>query len=77
MRAETLFLKKKKMLEFVDVARQTGYLVGMVISYGFYQISENIYLITDKKIQVYNIHFLLLFIQLCVVFFLLRSFKKV
>ncbi len=75
IRAETLFLKRSKSIELVDVAKQKGYLFGMLISYLFYLFIENILGITDKQTQVYDIHLLLLILQLFIIFYLIKSFK--
>ena len=75
IRAETLFLKYSKPIELVDVAKQKGYLIGMFISYIFYEILERFFSIADKQTQVYLIHFLLLFAQIIIIFYLLKSFK--
>ena len=76
IRAETLFLKKAKALEFVDVAKQKGYLFGMFLSYLFYETSEQFFNVAEKQTQVYNIHFLLLASELFIIYFLLKSFRK-
>jgi len=76
VRAETLFLKKSKPITLVDVAKQKGYLFGMLLSYIFYKSLEYIFNITDKKSQVYDIHFLLLLLQVIIIFYLLKSFKN-
>lgn len=76
IRAETLFLKKAKALGFVDVAKQKGYLLGMFLSYVFYQFIEKVFHISDKQEQVYDIHFLLLFFQGLIIFYLLKSFRR-
>jgi putative membrane protein len=75
IRAETLFLKKTKALELVDVAKQKGYLLGMFLAYIFYKLLEDFFLISDKKIQVYDIHFLLLLLELLIIFYLFKSFR--
>jgi putative membrane protein len=75
IRAETLFLKKAKALELVDVAKQKGYLLGMFLSYIFYELIEYFFSIVDKQAQVYAIHFLLLAFQLLIIYYLLKSFK--
>lgn len=76
IRAETLFLRRSKPLELVDVAKQKGYLFGMLISYVFYQILEYYFTLTDKQTQVYLIHFLLLLTQISIIYYLFKSFKK-
>ena len=75
VRAETLFLKKSKPIELVDVAKQKGYLLGMLVSYLFYTALEYFLNISDKQIQVYNIHFLLLAFQGLIIFYLIKSFR--
>ena len=76
VRAETLVLKEGSLLTKVDMSKQLGYLIGMLVSYIFYKIIENKFLITETFDQVYYIHFVLLFIELSVLFFLIKSFKK-
>jgi hypothetical protein len=76
IRAETLFLKRRTILTFVDVAKQKGYLIGMVISYLFYKTLENVFEITNHQIQVYNLHFLLVIIETCIILLLIQSFKQ-
>ena len=58
------------------MAKQIGYLIGMGTSYIIYKLLEKIYFIEEAKEQVYLIHFLLIFIELLVLFFLIKSFKK-
>jgi hypothetical protein len=77
IRAETLFLKKAKALGFVDVAKQKGYLLGMLLSYIFYQFLERFLDVRDKQEQVYDIHFLLLMFQALIIFYLLKSFRSI
>jgi predicted MFS family arabinose efflux permease len=75
IRAETMILKKDKLLTMVDSAKQIGYLTGMAGSYIFYKVLS--YLgVSDKKDQVYDLHFLLFVCEVAVIWFLLRSFKK-
>lgn len=76
VRAETLFLKKTKNITFVDVAKQKGYLIGMLLSYLFYKFLEEFLHVVDKEVQVYDIHLLLLVIQIAIIFYLLKSFKS-
>lgn len=75
IRAETLFLRKAKFLEKVDVAKQSGYLAGMLLSYIFYKVLENYFQILDKQSQVYTIYFLLLAIQALIIYYLIKSFQ--
>ena len=76
MRAETLFLKKSMLLSLVDVTKQKGYLAGMLLSYLFYQLLEVVFAIANKEEQVYAMHFLLLFVQMLILYFLVKSFKR-
>ncbi len=75
LRAETILLKKPKILTFVDVAKQKAYLIGMLISYLFYQFMDYFFDINDAKIQVYNLHFLLLLVEIVTIYFLHKAFK--
>lgn len=77
IRAETLFLKKTKPIELVDVAKQKGYLVGMMLSYFFYLFLEKVFEISDKQVQVYNIHFMLILVEILIIYYLLHSFRKI
>jgi putative membrane protein len=77
VRAETLFLKKADLLKMVDIIKQKGYLTGMLISYLFYKLITVFFHIHSKKLQVYDIHILLLGIELAIIFYIFRSFKAV
>ncbi|MGC6428839.1 MAG: hypothetical protein ACON4Y_05815 [Flavobacteriales bacterium] len=77
VRAETLVLNDDKILTKVDSAKQLGYLLGMLVSFCFYQLLEQFMSITSNQEQVYLIHYLLLLIEILVIFFLIKSFKKV
>lgn len=76
VRAETLVLKQDEVLTKVDMAKQYGYLVGMALSYGFYKLLEYSWEITDHQQQVYLLHFILLVVELVVIGFLVKAFKK-
>jgi len=76
IRAETLFLRRAIFLEKVDVAKQVGYLAGMLLSFSFYKVLENWLPLLDKQAQVYTIYFLLLSVQLLIIYFLLKSFRR-
>lgn len=71
MRAETLIVKKALALTKVDIAKQIGYLAGMVASFVFYKIY-----VAPKEQQVYTLHFLLLFIEIAIIILFIRSFSK-
>jgi len=74
IRAETMILKKDKLLSMVDSSKQIGYLVGMAGSYIFYKVLDKMG-ISDKRDQVFDLHFLLFVCELGVIWFLLRSFS--
>lgn len=75
VRAETVLFKKAKLLTFLDVTKQKGYLVGMAISFIFYKILETYLQVNSYQDQVYYIHFLLLTIESITIYLLLKSFK--
>lgn len=74
LRAETIFIKKVKILSKLDIYKQVGYLSGMIISFIFYTTLEKIFFIKDNQQQVYYLHFGLIFLQLLIVVFVLRAF---
>lgn len=75
VRAETIFFPKSHALTFLDVAKQKGYLFGMALSFGFYQLLENLWKISDNEPQVFLLHFLLLGAQILTIIFLVKAFK--
>ncbi|BBG66244.1 hypothetical protein NNO_1541 [Hydrogenimonas sp.] len=77
VRAETLFLKRKKILSWLDMAKQAGYLAGMVVSWIFYKALVYFWAVTEHQIQVYYLHWLLLVTELSIIALLVGSFEKV
>ncbi len=75
VRMETIALKKTILLSFADVAKQKGYLLGLVISYIFYKILEY-FGIMQKQIQVYDLYIVALGLQLVILYLVVSSFKK-
>ena len=75
-RAETLFLKKTNILSKIDILKQVGGILGMILSVIFYKWIETSFLIFDNQTKVYYIHYLLLFLQIIIIFLVIRSFKK-
>jgi hypothetical protein len=71
VRVETLILKTDNLLKKVDISKQSGYLVGLLGSFAFYKLVENI----DKGAQVYNLHFILLALQVTIILSLVKSFS--
>ncbi|WP_457642627.1 hypothetical protein [Persephonella sp.] len=75
VRTETLFMKKKKLLSYLDMFKQGGYLSGLVASFIFYRTLEYTGGITSNQEKVYYLHFILIFTEIVVLFMLLRSFR--
>ena len=71
VRAETLIVRKAPALAKVDIAKQIGYLAGMVIGFLFYQIVGG-----DKQTQVYRLHYLLLGVEIAIIWFFIHSFER-
>ena len=76
VRSETLVLKEEDILTRVDTAKQIGYLVGMALSYGFYKLLEFAWQIYDHQEQVYTLHFILFVVEVVVITFLVKAFRK-
>ncbi|MEA3491213.1 MAG: hypothetical protein U9R27_04865 [Campylobacterota bacterium] len=74
IRAETLILKSDKLLTRLDSAKQLGYLIGMTLSYLFYQLIAS-YGIQGNQERVYDLHYLLFTTELIVIGLILKSFK--
>ena len=75
-RAETLMLKKDKILTLVDIFKKTGYLVGLAIALLFYKLLEYKFQIIDNQTKVFFVHYLLLLVQILIIYFLIKSFEK-
>lgn len=75
VRMETLALHKTVLLSFVDVAKQKGYLFGMVLSFTFYKVLESLH-VEDKQMQVYDLHVGLLILQIVIIVLVLKAFKR-
>lgn len=74
VRAETILFPRRQILTFLDVTKQKGYLAGMVVSFLFYKGLEHFYAVTENRLQVYALHFLLLAVELVTILYLLRAF---
>jgi hypothetical protein len=77
VRGETLFLARKQILSWLDMAKQAGYLAGMLASWLFYKVLSWGFGIEDHARQVYLLHWPLLLTELLIIWLLLRSFEKV
>jgi len=75
VRAETLLLKTDILLSKLDTAKQLGYLLGMGLSYLMYKSLTHSG-ITNTKEQVFLLHILLFIIEIIVILFVYKSFKK-
>jgi len=71
VRAETLLVRRASYLTKVDISKQMGYLIGLVGSYLFYKSVEG-----PKEEQVYLLHYLLLAVEVGIIWLLIRSFKR-
>jgi len=76
VRAETLLLKTDVLLTKLDTAKQLGYLLGMGLSYIFYRMIKQ-YGTVSHQVQVYDLHFLLLAVEIVVIVLIIKSFKKI
>jgi len=76
VRAETLLLKTDALLTKLDTAKQLGYLLGMAISYLFYE-AVKAYGVESHQTQVYDLHFLLLAVEVIVITFIIKSFRVI
>lgn len=75
VRAETHFAKHARIMGWIDVVKQQGYLAGLTLSYGFYKLLEY-YNISDAHTQVYYLHFPLFVLEIVIILFLIKAFKK-
>ena len=75
VRAETLIAKSDELLTSIDTAKQLGYLIGMGASYLFYKLLEY-QGITENKDKVYDLHYLLIAVELFIIFSIFKSFRK-
>lgn len=75
VRMETKVLGRTALLSFVDIAKQKGYLAGLVISYGFYKLLEYLR-VDDKQTQVYDLHVGLLFLEFVIIWLIIKAFVK-
>lgn len=74
-RAETHFARKSHIMGWMDIAKQQGYLGGLALSYGFYQLLEYEGIV-DAAQQVYRLHYLLIVIEVIIIAALLRAFRE-
>ncbi len=75
VRTETIFLRKKRLLSLVDMYKQAGYLLGLVVSFIFYRSIDIFFMIKANQEKVYDIHFVLLVVEVLIIVLLVRSFR--
>lgn len=79
MRFESTYFRNSRVLTAIDSAKQIGQLVGLALSWLFY---ESLKLLTSPVgvegswEQVYKLHWIIVVVQLLTFFLCLRSFKK-
>ena len=75
VRVESYFLNKVSLLSMIDRIKQKGYIIGLILSYLFYEAlkltGEN-----DAWNQVWAIYTALFFVQTAIIFYLFKAFKK-
>tara|TARA_B100000902_G_scaffold267735_1_gene253788 strand:- start:4812 stop:5378 length:567 start_codon:yes stop_codon:yes gene_type:complete len=76
VRAETIVAKDKALLSKIDVYKQVGYLLGLCLSFIFYKIIEDNFLISDTKTQIIFLNYILLILQIIIISFLQVSFSS-
>ena len=76
VRAETLVAHKKELLSSIDVNKQVGYLLGLGASFLYYKLMDLGLEITDKKVQIEILHYLLILLQSAILLIVFFSFKK-
>jgi len=75
VRAETHFARRARIMGWIDVAKQQGYLAGLLLSYGFYTCLE-FYGLAQAITQVYWLHLALLPLETIIIVLLIRAFKS-
>ncbi|HZF71236.1 hypothetical protein [Sulfuricurvum sp.] len=75
VRAETHFARKARIMGWIDIAKQQGYLAGLLLSYGFYKLLEY-FDITKASEQVYDLHFILILLESWVIVNLFFAFRE-
>jgi hypothetical protein len=75
VRAETHFARKARIMGWIDIAKQQGYLAGLLLSYGFYKALEH-FDITKASEQVYDLHFILILLESWIIVNLFFAFRK-
>lgn len=74
VRSETHFARKARIMGWIDIAKQQGYLGGLLVSWLFYKWLEY-YDITSAAFQVYWLHVALLPLEIGIIMVLLGAFR--
>lgn len=75
IRAETYFARKSRLMGWIDVRKQQGYLAGLLFSLGFYKTLEYNG-VSAAQMQVYWLHLPLFLLEILIIFYLLKGFKR-
>lgn len=75
LRAETIFIKRVKLLSKLDLYKQAGYLSGMFFSFIFYISLEKLFQIKQNQQQVYYLHFFLILLEIMIILSVFRAFR--
>ncbi|MDR1614813.1 MAG: hypothetical protein LBS26_04505 [Campylobacteraceae bacterium] len=75
VRVETVVLKHTKLYSLSDIIKQIGYLLGLGTAFVYYKAVE-FNGISDKISQVYFLHYMLIAVQVTVIFLLIISFVR-
>jgi hypothetical protein len=75
VRCETLLISDDQRLTRLDVAKQSGYLIGMGASWSAYQFMARGLTITDKQSQVVLLQWPLLLVEILVILLLVVAFS--
>jgi putative membrane protein len=76
VRCETLLIADDRWLARIDIAKQTGYLIGMAGAWLLYRAMENNFGIADKTDQVIRLHGWLAANEIVVVLLLWKAFGR-
>lgn len=75
IRVETIVLKHIKLYSVLDIFKQIGYLLGLGFAFIYYKTVETNGIL-DKISQVYFLHYILIALQVVVIFLLMISFAR-
>lgn len=75
IRVESYFLNRVSLLSMIDRVKQKGYIIGLLLSYLFYEALK-LGGQTDPWMEVWSIYTVLFFVQITVIFYLFKAFKR-